>query len=166
MTTDFFLLQLMIGLIIKLLRSYKLTDINLDKLEKNSASDSRSCFHCNGFDSSIPQHSAWKFWLIKGCYLSHDQLLGCEQFRPIVPYQPPSLNRRPRGHGSGQIRQRQSHGTLQYWYHFELWKDGDRLIKSTAYIPKGKLEQVQLMEQEKRPVAEILALLNYSFTRG
>ncbi|WLT40601.1 hypothetical protein NON20_26065 (plasmid) [Synechocystis sp. B12] len=73
----------MIGLIIKLLRSYKLTDINLDKLEKNSASDSRSCFHCNGFDSSIPEHSAWKFCLIKGCYLSHDQLVGCDQSFPI-----------------------------------------------------------------------------------
>ena len=74
--------------------------------------------------------------------------------------------RRRRGDGSGQIRSRQSHSSIQYWYHFELWKDGDRLIKSTVYIPKGKLEQVQSMEQEKRPVAEILSLLNYPFTRG
>lgn len=166
MTTDFFLLQLMIGFIIKPLQSYELMDINLGELKENSVSDSRSCFHCNGFDSSIPQHSAWKFCLIKGCYLSHDQLVGCEQFRSIVPYQAPSLNRRPRGYGSGQIRQRQSHGTVQYWYHFEIWKDGDRLVKSTAYIPKAKIQQVQVMEQEKRPVTEILALLEFSVTRG
>lgn len=74
--------------------------------------------------------------------------------------------RRQRGDGSGQIRSRQSHGSTQYWYHFEFWQDGDRLIKSTVYIPKAKIEQIQKMEQEKRPVAEILALLNYSFTRG
>ena len=96
--------------------------------------------------------------------MSFDELQGesLPNSRSCYPFP----TRRQRGDGSGQIRSRKSHGSNQYWYHFELWKDGECLIKSTVYIPKGKFEQVQLMEQEKRPVAEILAVLNHPFTRG
>lgn len=51
---------------------------------------------------------------------------------------------------------RQSH-VLVYWG--ENWKRGDRLIKSTKYIPKRLLPRVQGLEQEKAPVREILKVL-------
>jgi len=54
----------------------------------------------------------------------------------------------------------------QAYYHYEFWNEGDangwrsyRLIKSTKYIPKRLLTQVQQMEQDKAPVREILGVL-------
>ena len=37
--------------------------------------------------------------------------------------------------------------------------EGDRLVKSSKYIPKGKLERVQELDNDKAPVREILKLL-------
>ena len=48
---------------------------------------------------------------------------------------------------------------LQAYYHYEFWNQGDRLVKSTKYIPKRLLSQVQRLEQDKEPVREILKLL-------
>jgi hypothetical protein len=47
----------------------------------------------------------------------------------------------------------------QAYYHYEIWSKGDRLVKSSKYIPKRLLTQVQQMEQEKAPVREILEVL-------
>ena len=46
-----------------------------------------------------------------------------------------------------------------YWDHYEIWEEGERLIKSSKYIPKGKLAQVQRLDDQKAPVREILKLL-------
>ena len=75
----------------------------------------------------------------------------------------PSKIQRGRGEGSGSIHckpiKRSNKEYPQYWYHYEFWEDGDRLIKSCKYIPKGKLAQVQRLNEEKAPVREILKLL-------
>jgi hypothetical protein len=47
----------------------------------------------------------------------------------------------------------------QAYYHYEFWSEGDRLTKSTKYIPKRLLAQVQQMEHNKAPVREILGVL-------
>ncbi|BAZ71266.1 hypothetical protein NIES4106_60630 (plasmid) [Fischerella sp. NIES-4106] len=75
----------------------------------------------------------------------------------------PSKMRRHKGEGSGSIHWRtitkSGKDYPQAYYHYEFWSGGDRLIKSTKYIPKRLLTQVQQMEQEKAPVREILMLL-------
>ncbi|MEB3218906.1 MAG: hypothetical protein VKN72_22080 [Nostocales cyanobacterium 94392] len=40
-----------------------------------------------------------------------------------------------------------------------LGSKGDRLVKSSKYIPKRLLPQVQRLEVEKAPVKEILGIL-------
>jgi hypothetical protein len=47
----------------------------------------------------------------------------------------------------------------QPWYRYEFWEKGDRVVKSTKYIPKRLLAQVQRLDDEKAPVREILKLL-------
>ena len=75
----------------------------------------------------------------------------------------PSKNQRGKGKGSGSIHykpiKRSGKEYPQYWYHYEFWESGDRLVKSSKYIPKGKLAQVQRLNDQKAPVREILKLL-------
>ncbi|NWF61595.1 MAG: hypothetical protein HXY43_20675 [Fischerella sp.] len=75
----------------------------------------------------------------------------------------PSKMRRHKGEGSGSIHWRIiTKGGKDYpqaYYHYEFWNEGDRLIKSTKYIPKRLLTQVQQLEQQKAPVREILGVL-------
>jgi hypothetical protein len=75
----------------------------------------------------------------------------------------PSKTRRHKGEGSGCIHWRIiTKGCKDYpqaYYHYEFWNGGDRLIKSTKYIPKRLLSQVQQLEQDKAPVREILGVL-------
>jgi hypothetical protein len=74
-----------------------------------------------------------------------------------------SLDRRRKGDGSGCIYWRtvtkKGKNYQEAYYQYEFWKKGDRLIKSSKYIPKGKLAQVQRLNGEKAPVREILKLL-------
>jgi hypothetical protein len=76
---------------------------------------------------------------------------------------PPSKKRRKQGYGAGYIEgkpiKRSGKEYPQYWYHYEIWEGGERLIKSSKYIPKGKLAQVQRLDGEKAPVREILKFL-------
>lgn len=71
--------------------------------------------------------------------------------------------RRHKGNGSGCIYYRTvTKKGKQYreaYYQYEFWDKGDRLSKSSKYIPKGKLAQVQQLNNEKAPVREILKLL-------
>ncbi|NJL79764.1 MAG: hypothetical protein HC836_42570 [Richelia sp. RM2_1_2] len=74
-----------------------------------------------------------------------------------------SPSKRRKGDGSGSIHWRTiTRGGKDYpqaYYHYEFWKNGDRDIKSSKYIPKRLLSQVQLLESEKAPVREILRVL-------
>jgi hypothetical protein len=75
----------------------------------------------------------------------------------------PSKTRRRKGYGSGSIHwktiTRNGKDYPQAWYHYEFWEEGDRLIKSSKYIPKRLLAQVTRLDAQKAPVKEILKLL-------
>ncbi|MBD2505163.1 hypothetical protein H6G83_31945 [Anabaena azotica FACHB-119] len=75
----------------------------------------------------------------------------------------PSKTRRHKGEGSGSIHwrtiTRNGKDYQQAYYHYEFWSDGDRIFKSSKYIPKYLLKLVQQMEHEKAPVRDILGVL-------
>ena len=75
----------------------------------------------------------------------------------------PSKNARSRGEGSGSIHckpiKRSGKEYKQYWYHYEFWQAGERLVKRSRYIPEKLLAQVQRMNADKVPVKDILAVL-------
>ena len=75
--------------------------------------------------------------------------------------------RRCKGDGSGCIYYRtvikKGKEYREAYYQYELWKDGDRLVKSSKYIPKRLLPQVQRLESEKAPVRKILKMLGIYF---
>jgi hypothetical protein len=78
----------------------------------------------------------------------------------------PSKMRRHKGEGSGNIYWRvitkNGKDYPQAYYHFEIWTQGDRLIKSSKYIPKRLIQRVQNLEEQKTPVREILQVLGLS----
>lgn len=86
-----------------------------------------------------------------------------EQLEISPSTESPSKTRRRKGSGSGSIHwktiTKYGRDYPQPWYHYELWEKGDRLIKSTKYIPKRLLGDIQRLEQEKAPVREILKVL-------
>ncbi|OYD89266.1 hypothetical protein CDG77_19415 [Nostoc sp. 'Peltigera membranacea cyanobiont' 213] len=75
----------------------------------------------------------------------------------------PSKTRRHKGLGSGSIQWKTItlHGKdyPQAWYHYEFWKDGDRLVKKCKYIPKRLLGRIEKLEADKAPVRDILSIL-------
>ncbi|MBD2295169.1 hypothetical protein H6G06_17195 [Anabaena sphaerica FACHB-251] len=75
----------------------------------------------------------------------------------------PSKMRRHKGEGSGNIHWRtiskNGKDYPQAYYHFEFWTQGDRLVKSSKYIPKRLIHRVEQLEQQKAPVKEILRVL-------
>ncbi|MEC4888339.1 MAG: hypothetical protein SAL70_44595, partial [Scytonema sp. PMC 1070.18] len=75
----------------------------------------------------------------------------------------PSKLRRHKGLGSGSIHWRtitkNGKDYPQAYYHYEFWQDGDRLIKTTKYIPKSLLPKILELEARKACVREILKLL-------
>ena len=67
---------------------------------------------------------------------------------------------RVRGKGNGYIHWRLSQGKYkQAYYHYEIWENGERKIKSSKYIPKRLLAKVQMLDEGKAPVREILKVL-------
>ena len=94
------------------------------------------------------------------------ELLGGMENNQDSDQIPPSKNppsRRRKGQGTGYIYwrmvRRGSKTYQQAYYHYEVYQEGERLIKSSKYIPKGKLERVQRLDNQKAPVREILKLL-------
>ncbi|MBS3030714.1 MAG: hypothetical protein HCA25_00315 (plasmid) [Dolichospermum sp. DET50] len=99
---------------------------------------------------------------------SPSNLLGDIQLSPsnsdIAPSNDsPSKMRRHKGEGSGNIHWRtitkKGKDYPQAYYHFEFWTQGDRLVKSSKYIPKRLIHRVEQLEQEKAPVKDILQVL-------
>ena len=76
---------------------------------------------------------------------------------------PTSKKRRDKGKGSGWIQckpiKRSGKEYKQYWYHYEEWRSGARLVKKSRYIPKRMLARVEKLEAEKVPVSQILEVL-------
>jgi hypothetical protein len=137
------------------------------KWQLPSPKPANHCTNCNSYDSSVPDSSPWKFCLSKGKYIKEQDLKTCEDFKPIIPYKAPVKKRRSRGDGSGSIVKRclskkTKKGVKsyeQYWYDYELWEDGICLHKGSAYIPKNKLEEIENMNNEEKPVKAILERL-------
>jgi hypothetical protein len=75
---------------------------------------------------------------------------------------PPSKKRK-KGYGTGYIEckpiKRGNKTYPQYWYHYEFWQGGDRIMKKSRYIPKRLLARVEKLEAEKAPVRKILEVL-------
>ena len=99
---------------------------------------------------------------------SPSNLLGDIQLSPsnsdISPSNDsPSKMRRHKGEGSGNIHWRtitkKGKDYPQAYYHFEFWTQGDRLVKSSKYIPKRLIHRVEQLEQDKAPVQDILQVL-------
>ncbi|AFZ28354.1 hypothetical protein Cylst_6583 (plasmid) [Cylindrospermum stagnale PCC 7417] len=94
---------------------------------------------------------------------SPSNLLGDIPSSPSKSDISPSKMRRHKEEGSGNIHWRiitkKDKDYPQAYYHFEFWTQGDRLIKSSKYIPKQLIHRVEQLEQEKAPVKEILQVL-------
>ncbi len=76
---------------------------------------------------------------------------------------PPSKRKRKQGEGTGYIEckpiKRGGKEYKQYWYHYEFWREGDRTLKKSKYIPKRLVPKVERMNDEKVSVREILVVL-------
>jgi hypothetical protein len=94
---------------------------------------------------------------------SSEKLLGGMDEEAEIPPSKNSPSRRRKGEGTGYIYwrtvRRGAKTYQQAYYHYEVYQEGNCLIKSSKYIPKGKLVQVQQLNNDKVPVREILELL-------
>ena len=76
---------------------------------------------------------------------------------------PPSTKKRKHGYGGGYIEckpiTKNGNQYKQYWFHWEEWREGDRVMKKSRYIPKKLVSKVERMNDEKAPVAKILKVL-------
>ncbi len=96
-----------------------------------------------------------------------DELISVSRGEQVTP---PSKRKRKQGEGTGYIEckpiKRSGKEYQQYWYHWEIWREGDRLTKKSRYIPKRLLARVEKMEAEKAPVREILEVLGVEMQKG
>ena len=80
--------------------------------------------------------------------------------RKIIPA---SKRHRHKGKGTGWIQckpiKRNGKEYKQYWYHYETWREGDRMIQSSKYIPKKMEAKIIRMNNEKESVEKILKVL-------
>jgi hypothetical protein len=90
-----------------------------------------------------------------------EQVLDTEEKNPRK-ITPPSKKRK-QGYGTGYIEckpiKRSGKEYKQYWYHYEIWREGDRLSKKSKYIPKKMRSLIAKMDNDKVPVTEILRVL-------
>ncbi len=77
---------------------------------------------------------------------------------------PPSKKKRKQGEGTGYIEckpiKRSGKEYQQYWYHYEEWREGDRLLKKSKYIPKRLVNRVEKIEAKKVSVEKVLEVLS------
>lgn len=89
--------------------------------------------------------------------------LAALEGQAIRDYKPLLNMRRTKGDGTGYVYKRtvsKAHKEYnEFYYHYEEWSKGDRLLKKTKYIPKRLVAKIQELEQEKVPVVEILRIL-------
>ena len=97
-----------------------------------------------------------------------EQVLETDSLNPRKTT-PPS-KRRKQGFGTGYIEckpiKRSGKEYKQYWYHYEEWRSGDRLLKKSKYIPKRLVKKVERMNNEKASVDEILKVLRRRKKQG
>ncbi len=89
-----------------------------------------------------------------------DELISVSRGEQVTP---PSKRKRKQGEGTGYIEckpiKRSGKEYQQYWYHWEIWREGDRLTKKSRYIPKRLLAKVEKLEASKAPIVDILKVL-------
>ena len=89
-----------------------------------------------------------------------DELISLNRGEPVNN---PSTKRRKYGYGGGYIEckpiNRSGKQYKQYWFHWQVWRDGETVIKKSRYIPKNKVSKVERMNDEKAPVEKILKVL-------
>ncbi|MGK7897394.1 MAG: hypothetical protein AB4372_28185 [Xenococcus sp. (in: cyanobacteria)] len=75
----------------------------------------------------------------------------------------PSKKRREKGRGTAYIEckpiTKNGKQYKQYWFHWQVWRDGETVIKKSRYIPKKQVSKVMRMNNEKVPVEKILKVL-------
>jgi hypothetical protein len=90
----------------------------------------------------------------------HNQLISISRGEQVNT---PSTKRRKYGDGGGYIEckpiTKNGLEYKQYWFHWQVWRDGETAIKKSRYIPKRLLQKVERMNQEKVAVREILVVL-------
>lgn len=90
----------------------------------------------------------------------------CRTDPELTPSKNTPKSRRKRGTGSGYIYWRtvRKNGKeyQQTFYHYELRDKNNRRVKSCEYIPKKLRSQIEQMDNDKVPVAEILRVLRRS----
>ena len=94
-----------------------------------------------------------------------DELISLSRGEQASPPCTKNLKRpkRQQGYGAGYVEcrkvKRGSKLYSQFWYHYEVWSNGDRVIKKSRYIPKRLVPKVERMNNEKAPVEKILKVL-------
>ncbi len=75
----------------------------------------------------------------------------------------PSKKRREKGRGTAYIEckpiTKNGKQYKQYWFHWQVWRDGETVIKKSRYIPKRLVSKVERMNNEKESVEKILKVL-------
>jgi hypothetical protein len=93
------------------------------------------------------------------------KLLGDIQLSPSKDEElgTPNKKRRHKGEGSGSIYWRvvRKNGKdyAQAYYQFEFWQQGECYVKTSKYIPKRLLADVEELDKKKAPVKEVLRVL-------
>ncbi len=90
----------------------------------------------------------------------HNQLISLSRGEQVNT---PSTKRRKYGDGGGYIEckpiTKNGLEYKQYWFHWQVWRDGETAIKKSRYIPKRLVPKVERMNQEKVSVRKILSVL-------
>ena len=75
----------------------------------------------------------------------------------------PSKRRREKGRGTAYIEckpiTKNGKQYKQYWFHWQVWRDGETVIKKSRYIPKRLVPKIIRMNNEKASVEKILKVL-------
>ncbi|MGK7916123.1 MAG: hypothetical protein AB4038_11375 [Prochloraceae cyanobacterium] len=90
----------------------------------------------------------------------HNQLISLSRGEQVNT---PSTKRRKYGDGGGYIEckpiTKNGLEYKQYWFHWQVWRDGETAIKKSRYIPKRLVPKVERMNDEKVAVRKILEVL-------
>ena len=80
-----------------------------------------------------------------------------------VPSRRTPRQRREKGRGTAYIEckpiTKNGKQYKQYWFHWQVWRDGETVIKKSRYIPKRLVSKVERMNNEKESVEKILKVL-------
>ena len=101
--------------------------------------------------------------LSRGEQVNNPSTKRCDPATTTVARERAPRQRRKYGYGGGYIEckpiTKNGKQYKQYWFHWQVWRDGETVIKKSRYIPKKQVSKVMRMNNEKAPVAKILKVL-------